>query len=67
LPDSVQNTDVSLVEIKAQAVYLTPDERAELAEFSDSLDESLTPAWQVEVEHRWQSVRAGTAKMMPCE
>lgn len=55
-----------------EALALTPEDRAELAtSLIDSLDAApdveVEAAWQEEIARRLETVRAGTAKLVPWE
>ena len=61
---------LSIEQIKSEALKLTPDERADLA---DWLWVSATPraeveaAWDVEISRRIAEIDAGTATLIPSE
>jgi putative addiction module component (TIGR02574 family) len=61
---------LSIEQIKSEAMKLTPDERADLA---DWLWVSATPrveveaAWDAEISRRVAEIDAGTAKLIPSE
>ena len=61
---------LSIEQIKSEALKLTPDERADLA---DWLWVSATPkaeveaAWDAEISRRVAEIDAGTAKLIPGE
>lgn len=59
---------MSLHEIEAQALLLSSQERAHLAEvLIASLDEDLAleRAWIVEAERRYEEIRSGRAQTIP--
>ncbi len=60
------STPLELVE--AQALSLTPEERAQLADrLITSLfdDQAIEDAWAVEVEHRISDIENGRSKLVP--
>ncbi len=54
--------------VEAQALKLSPEERAELADrliASLFKDDEIEEAWAVEVEHRIEEIESGRAKLVP--
>jgi putative addiction module component (TIGR02574 family) len=58
----------TLEQITSQAIALSPDDRARLADLllaslPDEADEALDAAWGQEIERRVKAVEAGTARL----
>lgn len=61
---------MTLEQLKLEAMKLTPDERADFADWlfsSVATRAEVDAAWEVEIARRWAEIEAGTAKLIPAE
>jgi putative addiction module component (TIGR02574 family) len=60
----------SIAELEVQALQLTPEERAQLADHllaSLSSDEGIDQAWSIEADRRLAELESGTVAAVPVE
>ncbi|HEY0956267.1 MAG TPA: addiction module protein [Roseateles sp.] len=66
MPTAVQSPDAAALQrIEADALRLSPDERAELAERLCEGSEVPDPAWEAQIRRRMQEVDSGAVQCRP--